>query len=704
MKAILKRELHAYFTSPIGYVYLAVFWFFAGYFLFTGVLINNSSVLTPVFQALLTVVMMLTPLLTMRLLSEERRHRTDQALLTSPVTLAAIVVGKFLAAAAVYTVGVSITLMFALVLNAFAPVNWALTLGNYCALLLLGLSFIAIGEFISSLTENQAIAAIASIAAMLSLFLLDALPSLINNARLAAVLRSISFVKRYTPITNGILSMSNLLFFVSAIALFLFLTVRVLEKRRGAVSVTVTTLVVAALVLANVVATALFAKYPLNIDLTANKVFAISQDTKDFLSKLDADVDVYVLNSETNFSASTPAEYFTQANEVIRQYAKLSPRVRVSYIDFTRNPDFGARYSDVKLKVNDILVVSGERYRALVAADLFNIRGNQYGSYVASSKAEQAMTRALLAVTSTRMDLVAVITGHDEEDVVAFTDLLKLNAYETVSLNLLTGDIPEEVTLIVLAAPARDLPAAELRKLDAYLAGGANRTFLYLAAASQPPLPNLAAFLAEWGIAVEEGIAFETDTTRIISNSAYIAILDYAESEYSKNAASRGLYPVIPNARPLRALFDASGYRTVTPLVRFSANSGIRPPDSGADWTPSRENRSPAVPALLLSRMMRSGAKSELLRSNVLVCGSSFALNQSILSSPNIANSTYFLDLLSALSAREANVRIEDKTLGFTELGATVNQVMVIALIFIALLPLTLLVTGVVVWLKRSRK
>ena len=111
MKAIIKRELAAYFTSPIGYVYLGVMYLLSGFFLFSAVLINNSSVLTPVFQILMNIIMFLTPLLTMRLMSEDKRHRTDQALITAPVSLAAIAGGKFLAAAAVYTGGISVTLV-----------------------------------------------------------------------------------------------------------------------------------------------------------------------------------------------------------------------------------------------------------------------------------------------------------------------------------------------------------------------------------------------------------------------------------------------------------------------------------------------------------------------------------------------------------------------------------------------------------------
>ncbi|MDR0624317.1 MAG: ABC transporter permease [Treponema sp.] len=232
MTAIIRRELSAYFASPIGYVYLGVMYFFSGYFLFTGVLFSNRTDLTPVFSALLTVVMFLTPILTMRLMTEDKRHRTDQALLTAPVTLGAIVGGKFLAAAVVYTAGLSITLVYAVTLNFLASVNWAIVWGNYIALLLLGAAFISIGQLVSSLTENQAIAAIGGFAVMLGLLLLDVIPSIVPNPRLAAILGEFSLIRRFTPITSGILGFSNLFFFISVCGVFLFLTTRVLEKRR----------------------------------------------------------------------------------------------------------------------------------------------------------------------------------------------------------------------------------------------------------------------------------------------------------------------------------------------------------------------------------------------------------------------------------------------------------------------------------------
>jgi ABC-2 type transport system permease protein len=230
--AIIKRELSAYFSSPIGYVYLGVIYLLSGYFLLFGVLLANSSVLTPVFQILMTIIMFLTPILTMRLMTEDRRHKTDQALLTAPISLGGIVAGKFFAAVIVYVMGISVTLVYAVALSFLARMNWTAIWGNYIGLLLLGFAFISIGQFISSLTENQAIAAIGGFVVMLAILLLDSLPQIIPNQKIASFVSSLSLIRRYTPITNGLLGLANLFYFASVCVVFLFLTTRVLEKRR----------------------------------------------------------------------------------------------------------------------------------------------------------------------------------------------------------------------------------------------------------------------------------------------------------------------------------------------------------------------------------------------------------------------------------------------------------------------------------------
>lgn len=234
MFAIFKRELKAYFTSPLGYVFLAIFYAFSGLFFYIFSLSVGSTDISSVFLMMFMVLMVFVPLLTMRLLSEDKKQKTDQLILTAPVSLLSIVMGKLLAAYAIFAIGVAVMPVYGFVMSTFATVSWLPIWGNTVGLLLLGGIFVSIGLFISSLTENQMIAAIGGFFINLMILLMNTLKSALPNGFLQDVLSSISVYSRYSEITSGIFSLSSLIFFVSVIFIFLFLTVRVLEKRRWA--------------------------------------------------------------------------------------------------------------------------------------------------------------------------------------------------------------------------------------------------------------------------------------------------------------------------------------------------------------------------------------------------------------------------------------------------------------------------------------
>lgn len=234
MFAIFKREFRAYFTSPLGYVFLAIFYAFSGLFFYIFALSVGSTDISSVFLMMFMVLMIFVPLLTMRLLSEDKKQKTDQLTLTAPVSLLSIVMGKFLAAYAIFAIGVAVMPVYGFVMSTFATVSWLPIWGNTVGLLLLGGIFVSIGLFVSSLTENQMIAAIGSFFINLMILLMNTLTSALPSGFFQDVLSSISVYSRYSQITNGIFSLSSLIFFVSVIFIFLFLTVRVLEKRRWA--------------------------------------------------------------------------------------------------------------------------------------------------------------------------------------------------------------------------------------------------------------------------------------------------------------------------------------------------------------------------------------------------------------------------------------------------------------------------------------
>ncbi|MBK6089485.1 ABC transporter permease [Ruminococcus difficilis] len=232
MGAILKRELGAYFSSATAYVVMAVYFFFSGLFFNFYVFSQNSTNLTYVFNNMFYIIMFLIPIITMKTFAEEKKQKSDQALLTSPCSLTEIVLGKFLGAFVMYTLCTCIFLVYAIVISFFAQPQWSVILCTFLGTLLLGGSMIAINVFISVLTESQVVAAVLGMGVGLIISMMSYFVSLVSIEWIKTVLEKISFMSYYENFTYGILSITDVVFFLSVIALFLFFTVRALEKRR----------------------------------------------------------------------------------------------------------------------------------------------------------------------------------------------------------------------------------------------------------------------------------------------------------------------------------------------------------------------------------------------------------------------------------------------------------------------------------------
>jgi ABC-2 type transport system permease protein len=285
MIAIFKRELKAYFLTPIGYLYMGFFLLITGIFFTFGNLFSGNSQFSGFLGSILFIYLFAIPLLTMRLFSEERRQKTDQLLLTSPITIPEIVIGKFLAALAIYIFTLLVTLLYVLVIWIFGDLQGWEIMGSYIGFIFLGASYIAVGVFVSASTENQITAVLVSFFSLLVIQILDPVSQvippdtqagLISAAVLALVLALFVYLntrnwpivvcvliaaalaiggfyffkrtvfygfaqkflgwfslnRRYDSFSMGLLKFDSLLYYASFTGLFLFLTVRMIEKRR----------------------------------------------------------------------------------------------------------------------------------------------------------------------------------------------------------------------------------------------------------------------------------------------------------------------------------------------------------------------------------------------------------------------------------------------------------------------------------------
>lgn len=236
MNAIYKREMRSYFTSPIGYIFVAVFmavsaWFFMSYTLQQG----ESSSFGSYFQMILILFIAIIPLLTMKQMSEERKLKTEQLILTGPVSLTGIVMAKFFAAFTVF--GGSFlfsSIIYYIPLALYGNPNSVIYFCCVFAVLLAGGVFISVGIFASALTENQFIAAFSTMAMLIPFIFASYLNSYINNSVIRNILSGLSITSRYVSFAAGVFDWPALIYYVSLSGVFLFLTVRVLENRRWA--------------------------------------------------------------------------------------------------------------------------------------------------------------------------------------------------------------------------------------------------------------------------------------------------------------------------------------------------------------------------------------------------------------------------------------------------------------------------------------
>ena len=231
MWAICKKEFKSYFNSPIAYVLIGLFILVSSVLFTLGNIANLSATFSYTLGSMGFILIFIVPILTMRILSEDRKNGTEVLLITSPVSLSKMIIGKYLAALFVFLIMIAITLIYPIILIAFGQPDIAPIIGGYIGFILLGASFISIGLFASSLTENQIIAAVISFVALLLISIIDAIASFVGGFA-AKILMWFSLMSRYEDFNLGILDFSSIIYYLSFIAVFLFLTIRMVDRRR----------------------------------------------------------------------------------------------------------------------------------------------------------------------------------------------------------------------------------------------------------------------------------------------------------------------------------------------------------------------------------------------------------------------------------------------------------------------------------------
>lgn len=231
MITIYKREVAAFFRSPIAYSVIGFFMVLTGVFFWIYNIIIGNTAFSDTLNAISMFLIFFAPVITMKLLADEKRNGTEVLLRTSPVSVWQIILGKYFAALTVFTVMIALSFVYPIIISILGKVPVAMTVGGYIGFFVMGASFISVGLFTSSLTENQIVAAVSGIVILLCMWFLQSIGASIGGV-LGDALRWVSLLTRYNDFAYGAFNVSSLFYYISFTAVILFVTGMNYERKR----------------------------------------------------------------------------------------------------------------------------------------------------------------------------------------------------------------------------------------------------------------------------------------------------------------------------------------------------------------------------------------------------------------------------------------------------------------------------------------
>lgn len=486
------------------------------------------------------------------------------------------------------------------------------------------------------------------------------------------------------------------------------------KLKYGSAATAITVLVIAAVVLVNVIVSLVGERTNLTVDLTSENVFEISQESIDYISSINQDVEIVTMADEAVFRDSGNV-YYKQAYEVIKKYELYSGNITVKFVDMTADPTYANKYSEIykgTISQYSIVISCGNRIKVISVNDLFNTELNyQTFSYnIVSSKAEQVLTSAIMYVTDPSPKTAVIL----EAEAAGITDstiskLLEDDGFDVTTVNPMTADLPYDADLIVVNAPVNDFSEELVDKLYNYLENGGNygKNMIYLANYAQKSTANIDAFLAEWGIEVGSGVVGETNNNNLASGTTLYAMRNFiAENDYSTDVSQLSLPVISYNARPVNLLFDNRSNVSTTALLTTEdtafiltdemqelAQSGVEPEIVNGSYN-----------TMALSSKYTFDSDNNQVTSNLLVYGSSDMLDAGLTGTTYYNNGDYFVSIVNTMVGKNSGITIVAKDLSAATFDTDVAKATTAFWVFIILIPAAILITGIVIWLRRRHK
>lgn len=699
MIAVLKRELKAYFTSVIGWIFLAAFFFVYNLYFVANNLIYGTPYLSYSLNNVAFVLLIIIPILAMRSMSDDRRTKTDQLLYTSPVSIPKVILGKFFALVIVFSIVVGAICLCPPLLARFGSVPIAESYAAILGLWLYGCLSISICVFVSSLTESQVIAAVLSFALLFIGYMMEGITSIISSSgnTLTKILNCLSTSTALSNFSNGMLDVTGIIYYVSGTVLFLFLTCQVVQKhrwtvsskkiRRGVFNSSFVVIGIAIAVAVNVFANQLPEKVK-NVDLTTQNLYTLTEDSVNLVKNLKQDVTLYVLSNEKSADDTVVRS--------LENYADESSHIKVEYVDPAVSPNFYASYTDTAPSDGSIIVVSGDTSKVVDANDLYEYSVD-YSTYTQTKSAydgEGQLTSAISYVTSEDMPKVYVITGHGETtlDDSFKSALEKMNiSVEEITL-LQEKAIPEDAAGIIINGPTSDFSADDAAKVSDYLAGG-GKAVITTSYSKTAETPNFDGILAAYDISVTEGLVMDSDQSHYYQYPFYL-LPDVASTDQTSKVDN---YVFMAYAQAISNTGEHPDTITWTDLLTTSENAYVKT-DIANIKTFEKESGDQTGSFSVAANVTDSETGA-----NITIVGSSLAFTSDADSMVSGQNLALFKGITSSFAGTDSAVSIDAKQYTYSTLSVNQSVAIMSETLLVMVLPVALIVVGIVIWYRRRR-
>lgn len=513
--------------------------------------------------------------------------------------------------------------------------------------------------------------------------------------------------------------------------------------RHGTYAIVFTAIIVAAFIIVNILATALTQRFPLNIDLTANNDFSVSSKNIEYIQSVSRPVTITVCSTEGNYatymatyasnyynaSDSTGGKYYAQTMTLLDEYTKHNSNIKVVYAD-PQSPEFAdiqarvgasAALSYGSLLVESTFDLDGEEiYRSKVLSfdNLYTVEDTTggYAAYlgqgyaVSGSNVESAVTSAIYSVTSDKTTEVGYVSARMESGVLDnLNSYLSDNNYNVTAIdNLLTFDINSSIEILVIAAPTADYSADELSKLDAFLDNDGNRgkTLVFFGSANSPELPNLYAFLSEWGIDYSTGTVYETNSANYLQTPATIGMQN-KNSDYTAAVNNINRMYIATGNLPMRIGFESQGNRTTTELIATSDTVVRRPAGADESWSADNEIKTQYSGAVLSCDKLYNENRTEKNSYVLAFSSADFISSNWSQYTGTVGNMEILLSTLNNLSGRDADeITFTTKTIEVSSFSdqVTALDANIILTIFVGIIPIGLVAAGIIIWIRRRNR